>query len=409
MGVINSHLGSVDLTGNIGLQAVHTDQSSTGFVSPANDGVTLTQSTKGRKYWEILPSTNLALRFPNDFVIRFAASIQHMAPRLPDMANDFNYFTDTSLGGIIHANGHNPLLKPYQAKALDLNFEKYFGTKGYIALQTFYKHMDRYIASGFIPFDFSGYPPPSNLPPVSNQGILYTQANTKGGYIYGAELAGTLPFEVFSPVLSGFGLTGGLGYTKTKVRDLNGQWTQVPGYSKWVGSLTASKVTDLASVAACVTGRAIWATSRSTAAVSIGSQCWRRRLMTPRLDMTSPIHPLRGACRFISRGKNLTNEPSRTTPNSPVSSVQFLKYQSYGRTFLAGFTYKLAASPPPPPPPPPLPPPPPARSACDADLRGWNGDIGNSGVLSAATSATATAAACRCACTRVLIQAGSPA
>ena len=59
--------------------------------------------------------------------------------------------------------------------------------------------MDRYIASGFTDFDYSGYPPPTNLPPVGTDGILFGQVNTKGGYIYGAELAGTLPFDLFSP------------------------------------------------------------------------------------------------------------------------------------------------------------------------------------------------------------------
>ncbi len=238
MGVINAQLGSTELTGNVGVQLVHTDQSSTGLVGAS--GVSgLILSTKGRKYWEVLPSLNLSFRMPNDFVIRFAASKQHIRPRMPDMANNFNYATDLALGGIIRGEGGNPDLKPYAATGIDLNFEKYFGSKGYIALQTFYKHMDRYIASGFTEFDYSGYPPPTNLPPVSTDGILFGQVNTKGGYIYGAELAGTLPFDVFSEGLAGFGLTGGIGYTKTKVKDFNGEYTAIPGYSKWVGNLTA--------------------------------------------------------------------------------------------------------------------------------------------------------------------------
>src|SRR5205823_2812596 len=119
-----------------------------------------------------------------------------------------------------------------------------FGSKGYVALQTFYKHIDTYIASGFTNFDFTNYPCTgsncNSLPlPATPIGILFSNVNTHGGYIYGAELAGTLPFEVFWPALEGFGLTGGLGYTKTKVRDFNGKYTQIPGYSKWVGSLTA--------------------------------------------------------------------------------------------------------------------------------------------------------------------------
>src|SRR4029078_239011 len=43
---------------------------------------------------------------------------------------------------------------------------------------------------------------------------------------------------VFTPSLEGFGLTGGVGYTETQVRDFNGNYSQIPGYSKWVGSAT---------------------------------------------------------------------------------------------------------------------------------------------------------------------------
>ena len=57
--------------------------------------------------------------------------------------------------------------------------------------------------------------------------------------MYGAELAGTLPFDMFSPSLDGFGLTGGVGYTKTEIHDFNGNISVIPGYSKWVANLTA--------------------------------------------------------------------------------------------------------------------------------------------------------------------------
>jgi len=371
MGVINSQLGSAELTGNIGVQAVHTDQSSTGRVSPSNNGVGLDKSTLGRKYWEILPSSNFALRFPSDFVIRFAASIQHMRPRMPDMANNLSYFTDVGLGGIINGNGGNPFLKPYKAKALDLNFEKYFGSKGYIALQTFYKHMDRYIASGFIPFDYSNFPPPSNLPPVSNQGILFTQANTKGGYIYGAELAATLPFDVFSPALSGFGITAGAGYTKTKVRDFNGDFTAIPGYSKYVASMTAFYESHGLSVRGSMRYR-----SKYIGDFALYSGGLDRQLVLPETIYDAQIgydfpdgSALRGLSLYL-QGQNLTDERSATVADPNIPN-EYLKYQTYGRRFLAGFTYKFGAgeaAPPPPPPPVPLPPPPATQTCPDGSV-----------------------------------------
>lgn len=369
MGVINAQLGSAELTGNVGVQFVHTDQSSTGLIG-ASGVPDLILSTTGRKYWEVLPSLNLSFRFPNDFVVRFAASKQHIRPRMPDMANNFNYFTDVALGGIINGNGGNPRLKPYAATGVDLNFEKYFGSKGYIALQTFYKHMDRYIASGFTEFDYSSYPPPTNLPPVSDIGILFGQVNTKGGYIYGAELAGTLPFDIFSPSLAGFGLTGGLGYTKTKVKDFNGDWTDIPGYSKWVGSVTAFYENAGFSLRGSMRYR-----SSYLGDFALYSGGLDRQIVQPETIFDAQIGydfaegSTLGGLSLYLQGQNLTDEPAKTLPQGASSDLQYLKYQTYGRRFLAGFTYKFGADkaaplPPPPPPPPAPPPPPPATQTC---------------------------------------------
>jgi iron complex outermembrane receptor protein len=285
------------------------------------------------------------------------------------MANNFNYFTDLGLGGIIHGNGGNPLLKPYAATGVDLNFEKYFGSKGYIALQTFYKHMDRYIASGFREFDFSGYPPPTNLPPVSNIGVLFGQVNTKGGYIYGAELAGTLPFEIFTPALGGFGLTGGAGYTKTKVKDFNGDYTDIPGYSKWVASLTAFYEAGGFNVRGSMRYR-----SKYLGDFALYSGGLDRQVVQPETVFDAQVgydfaegSMLHGLSLYL-QGQNLTDEESKTLPQGAPNDLQFLKYQTYGRRFLAGFTYKFgaerAAPPPPPPAPPPPPPPAPATQTC---------------------------------------------
>ncbi len=344
MGVINTNLGATDVTGNIGVQLVHTNQSSTGLVGAS--GVSgLIKNTKGRKYWEILPSLNLSFRLPSDVVIRLAASKQHIRPRMPDMANNFNYFTDLSLGGIIRGDGGNPMLKPYAATGVDVNFEKYFGSKGYVALQTFYKHMDRYIASGFTEFDYSGYPPPTNLPPVSDQGILYGQVNTKGGYIYGAELAATLPFDIFSPAMAGFGLTGGAGYTKTKVKDFNGEYTQIPGYSKYVANLTAFYENHGFNVRGSMRYR-----SKYNGDFALYSGGLERQTVLPetiydaQVGYDFPVNSMMHGLSVYLQGQNLTDERSATLPNDAPNNISFLKYQTYGRRFLAGFTYKFGTA-----------------------------------------------------------------
>ena len=338
MALIEAQLGSTELTGNVGIQAVRTNQSSTGFVGSIPN---LIESTRGRKYWEILPSLNLSFRMPSDLVIRFSASKQHIRPRMPDMANNFNYFTDPALGFRIKGEGGNPLLKPYAATGIDFNIEKYFGSRGYIALQTFYKHMDRYIASGFTEFDFSHLPPPTNLPPIGTDGLLYGQVNTKGGYIYGAELAGTLPFELLTPALSGFGLTGGAGYTKTKVKDFNGDYTQIPGYSKWVASLTAFYEGYGFNVRGSMRYRSSYIGDFALYSGGLERQTvLPETIFDAQVGYDFPDGSMMHGLSVYLQGQNLTDERSATVVPSG-SDVQFLKYQTYGRRFLAGFTYKF--------------------------------------------------------------------
>ena len=57
--------------------------------------------------------------------------------------------------------------------------------------------------------------------------------------MYGVELGATLPFGDFIPALDGFGATGGVGWTQSKVHIYPGApATMLPGYSKWVANGT---------------------------------------------------------------------------------------------------------------------------------------------------------------------------
>ncbi len=106
-----------------------------------------------------------------------------------------------------------------RANAVDLTFEKYFGTKGYLALQLFYKDLKSYIYNQDVVIPSSELvlaPPPAGIT-IAPTATINIPTNGKGGELYGVELAGTLPFDTFSEALSGFGITGGVSYTETKI------------------------------------------------------------------------------------------------------------------------------------------------------------------------------------------------
>jgi iron complex outermembrane receptor protein len=364
MAPLDADLGAVTLTGNIGFQAVHTDLTS---ASPA-------YPTAKDDYWMWLPSLNLNFRWDNGWVVRFAASKEFMRPRLTDLNNSVSFGFNQQIG-LYRGSGGNPFLRPYQAKAVDLNLEKYFGSKGYVALQTYYKHIDTYIASGTnTNFDFSPFPVPPNQPvPPTPIGWFDTSLNTHGGYMYGAELAATLPFDVFSPSLDGFGITGGAGYTKTHIIDFNGNVSQIPGYSKWVANLTAFYENHGVSVRGSMRYRSGFLGDFVLFSGGLDRQhVLAETVYDAQVGYDFPTSSGLAGLSMFAQVQNLTNERSATisVPDEPDT---WLKYQTYGRRFLLGATYKFGqheSAPPPPPPPLPPPPPPPQAPATQTCANG---------------------------------------
>lgn len=162
--------------GNVGLQIVSTDQSSTGYRAGVGSGVTLanpavTLSRDGEKYIDVLPSLNLNRDLGNGNLLRFGVSRQIARATLTDMRNSFAAAkgTDTKvpeLLGVYIGSAGNPHLKLYRAWSFDVSYEKYFGKKGYVAATGFYKKLQSYILNQTtVNYDFSQYIKDLNLSP----------------------------------------------------------------------------------------------------------------------------------------------------------------------------------------------------------------------------------------------------
>lgn len=334
---IDADLGSSKLTGNIGIQAVHTTQTSSGAVNP----------TIQDSYWMVLPSLNLNLRTAGDYVIRFAVSKEFMRPRLDQMNNIVGFGIDNTRNPPIYVGGGgNPTLRPYQAVAFDLNVEKYFSTKGYLAIQAFYKHITTYIdPSAFdTNFDYSGFPAPAGPVPSSPIGQFSGPVNTHGGHIYGFELAGTLPFDVFTPALSAFGITGGFGYTSTSVKNYAGNTVEIPGYSKYVASLTAYYEAHGLNVRGSMRYRSSFLGDFALFSGGLDRQhVLGETVYDAQIGYDfSDTSRFKGLSLYV-QGQNLTDTRSATLAESGGAVVPnaWLKYQTYGRRVVAGFTYKF--------------------------------------------------------------------
>ncbi|MBC7405511.1 MAG: TonB-dependent receptor [Cytophaga sp.] len=252
MANIDSNLGGVTLRGNAGLQLQNVDQSSTAnyFDGSAPAGQEVKPYGSGKKFTDVLPSMNLVFGMSNEQTVRVGLAQQVARPRVDQLraALDFNIDKAT---GKPSANGGNPALDPWRANAFDISYEKYFGTKAYVAIAAYVKDLKNYIYEDTKEYDFSpftsGYVPPVGSPPVQKIGTFSTAYNGKGGNLKGVELSVSLPFNLITPVLNGFGVTASTSVTSSNisikpdpgsVSAVGSENITLPGLSKNVSNLT---------------------------------------------------------------------------------------------------------------------------------------------------------------------------
>lgn len=247
----------MDVRGNVGLQVVRSDQSSDGIRFTNNSTFPVTD---GKTYTDVLPSLNLAMSLGNDQTLRFAVARQMARPRVDQLRSSLDFGIDNATGRP-GASGGNADLDPWRANALDISYEKYFGTRAYVAAAAFYKDLVSYIYTQTEQnYDFSrfiqGYVPPStctvgNLtnqpcPAARPTGSYTAPFNGQGGSLRGIELAASLPLQLVSPALKGFGIQASASFTNSSIKVFDPESASsvgsgpisLPGLSKRVTNLT---------------------------------------------------------------------------------------------------------------------------------------------------------------------------
>ena len=356
---IDTQLGSVPVRGNIGFQAQHVDQSSDSNYWDASQpvGSQVLPISKGKSYTDFLPSLNLAFELPAENTVRFALARQVARPRVDEMRASMDFGVDTSTGKP-GAGGGNPELDPWTANAIDLSWEKYFGNKAYIAASVFYKDLRTYIYSqlrsdyDFTPqvqswLDANG----DTLPPgvvVQNTGNYTAPFNGEGGTLRGAELTASLPLDLFSDALRGFGVVASAGFNDSSivippdpstVSSVGSDPIMLPGLSKRVYNFTAYYENNGFEVR--VNQR-----KRSDFIGEIGNFDGARTLRYVEGEDTIDAQvaysfgygsAMEGLSLYL-QGSNLNNSRYRTyagTKDRPLETVE------WGSTWLVGLSYKF--------------------------------------------------------------------
>ena len=352
----------VPVHGNLGLQVVHAQQSSSGVVWDPEALTAVTGRVYGTSYTDILPSLNLTAELTPNTYLRFGAAKTLARPMLGDMRSGFTAGLPSTGVNKDHwaGDGGNPFLQPWRAKGVDLAVEQYFGKRSYIAAAVFAKKLDTSIYQDTTNFDFTGFPTSNTDAPICqpgltncNIGILNAPVNGKGGNIGGYELAASLDFGTFHKSLDGFGITltkshnhsNIAGHDKNGARDitrtiegLSGEvnaitiYYEKDGWSARIGQRYRSQY--IAQV------RSVWVTNSATA---INSE----RITDMQLGYAWESGALKGFSVDFQIG-NLTNEPYRTQLNddsyTAATGSNLLMpaiWNQYGRRYLLGFGYKF--------------------------------------------------------------------
>lgn len=354
---LDGDVGGKKLTGSIGVQAVYTDQSSTGSISnfdSTTGTVLVVPATGGDKFWRVLPSANFSLEVANATYVKLAASLSMVRPRLDqERVNQELNFNFQNLGSndptrpFFQSNGGNARLRPYRSANVDVSVEHYFPKGGYVSLAGYYKKLTDFVnPQRNLPFDFASVA--ASLPAViRNQlattvGVVSQPLNDGGGSLKGAEFTLSLPFSLVSSSLDGFGFYGSGSYTDSTIR-LNSDPTNpitLPGLSDWVGNaslyyekhgiqLRASYryrskfLAEVAGLSANPTYRTAKAEGILDAQIGYEFQ---------------PGSVLEGLS-ILFQARNLTDRPFITFQNNDPRQV--IDYQRYGRDFYIGLSYKF--------------------------------------------------------------------
>lgn len=200
--------GDMQLTGNVGVRVVQTEQTADGF--RINNGVAEDISEK-QDYTETLPSMSLVLAVSEETLVRFGAAKILRRPDFGDLSPTVNFPLNSN-----PVQGGNPQLSPTTAKQYDLSVEHYYGEASYFSAGIFFKDIDEVVGSEVIvdgiynPNAIDSEAPEGSEP--GNLVDLILPVNQTGGEIKGIELAVQHTFDNLPSPLDGLGLSANYTY-----------------------------------------------------------------------------------------------------------------------------------------------------------------------------------------------------
>ncbi|SET63231.1 TonB-dependent receptor [Thalassotalea agarivorans] len=244
MANLDMELFDLPITGNIGVRAVKTKQSSTAYENVGGlveagaqnimDEVGLVNSNfkytvEGIEYTDYLPSLNLNFHITDNSQIRFAAGKVMSRPDINRLASNRSIQISDE-GEVTGNSNNNPFIRPFYANQYDLSYEQYFvETEGAFVFAVFHKDVESFLQDQTLfnyDFEAAGFYVPEKIvnettgveTEVDPVGTYYTAFNNEnGGHITGAEVALTQVFTFLPDLWSGLGIYVSYSYTQSNV------------------------------------------------------------------------------------------------------------------------------------------------------------------------------------------------
>lgn len=358
---LDTSLGNVPVTGNVGVQVVHTNQSSRALQTDNNGNATGTLNG-GTSYTDWLPSLNLVFHLTDRQDIRFGFAKTLARGRIDDEKVSSSAYVSKITQGpatgqvLWSGSGGNPKLKPYVAVGTDLSYEFYFGKSSYFAAAVFNKNVLNYVYTQTeLNHDFTGYiNNDPTLTPTSNIGSYTTPMNGSGGKMQGLELSSTLEGGLLMPALDGFGAQANFSLTNSTMPQkvigaipggAGDPPTTLPGLSRKVANLTlfyekygwSARITER--YRSSFTGEIL---------PNFNQIAYTKIIPNKQTDLQLSYAFDAGSWKGVTllfQVSNLTNSPdakvqvSGLADGEPLIMPQY--YDTWGRTVMFGATYKL--------------------------------------------------------------------
>lgn len=217
----NFEIGSVPVSGDIGVRRFETDQTSSGWLN----GTLASRSyvTVEHNYSDTLPALNVKVEPIEDVVLRASYSEGISRAGLGSIVPAVSVGV---AGTNLNISGANPLLEPTKAKSYDLGAEWYFGEGSLISLTLFKKEIESHIQTlrSTPIYTETGLPTEAAVNACNTQGAslggygtncnenlpwnFSAPANGPGGDLDGYEISYQQPFTFLPGLLSNFGFIG---------------------------------------------------------------------------------------------------------------------------------------------------------------------------------------------------------